>query len=111
MGQARPDYSFLTCLGTNPIQTMSKNLALALLARAKYLCMSSAHISQDEKKVLTIQTTGFPLIRLRTSATSAAIYPLGFFVVSKKQMVDERYAIIRFASASEPTLREFRGKK
>lgn len=110
MGQARPDYSFLTCLGTNPIQTMSRNLALAL-ARAKYLCMSSAHISQHEKKVLTIQTTGFPLIRLRTSATSAAIYPLGFFALSKKQMVDERYVIIRFASASEPTLREFRGKK
>lgn len=63
---------------------MYKILALAL-AQAKYLCMSSAHMSQDDKrKFLTIQTAGFPVIRLETSATD-------LFIPFQRQVVIEGY--------------------
>lgn len=60
---------FLTCLGKIPLLTKYKNFALAHAhAHAKYLCKSSAYISQDEKrKFLTIQTAKHPLIRLEMS--------------------------------------------
>lgn len=62
-----------TCHGKIPLLTKNHNFALA---QAKYLCMSSAHISQDEKRTfLTIQTAKFPLInQARNVAISAALF-------------------------------------
>lgn len=83
MDRPRFDYSFLTCLKKIPFLTRYKNLAL-VLAQVKYLCMSSAHISPNEKrKFLPLQTAEFPLIRLETCATSAAVHDPGFLSFSR----------------------------
>lgn len=69
-----------TCLGKIPLRTKYKNFA-QVQAQAKYLCISSAHMSQDEKINLTIQTVKFPLIRLGMSLLALLPFsPMDFFL-------------------------------